>query len=841
MSVPSIPPSAPTNKNTIAYVHLAGGLNVTVDPFIIGDFVFAGATVTAPSTFADGNNQSPAGTWYIGVDLFTLQAIFLPRNIHTGWIPLACLTLTNTSVSINYQIAPAVPASRLPRVLKKIRSGQTINSATLGPSAVQWGLQGSSTSQGWADMMANPAIGNCSIYCLPNFGIYANLALSGSGPGMASAHLGIASNHTNPGTIAAAGYPGLLNITKKNPNGRSRTIQNADVVFISGIGNQYGGDHHLELIEANVRRLRKIGKDVILLTEVPQISSTAVYDYNTQINTTRYVDGPEMRRIADLYGCEVADTAAYIMSNDYRIGAAANRTTTYHPSFGVPNGRTSVAASCGSEAFARAVRSVFTIDATQGTNINVLPNNSDGTFASLTGISGDNYQNANSSLNGTYMSATVSGGSLTQTYTANALQFAGVIITIPQLIVGHSYTYTVVISSMTTGMILRTKIQNGTIGAGGTASGLASAPGTVTVSFTPSGSDGMNLGPSGLGLVRYDSNATAGSIVISKVTLIDNSAGIIYTLLDYAPNRPNETRPIPPSPVRTDYTIPGDAFVILARDEYLVNAAAANAGVLQVSPYAAAIDGYGGAQNSTPPFTRSFNNDGSAHDMLTLAPGKSAVFSAQAVVGWDLVTTALSADVASSMNVFRNGNATPVYSGAVGGPGSWENYYVIIPVTTLNQTLPNPGTDTITVTNTHATASFHISAAVAHTADVEFVPVEEIKFVGSWLAKQNSPTSSGSIPGVPTQTSGDYAYINCTGQRVMWLITGDANSQPYDLISPQNQLLANTALTSGTANWVGGLVGPNGRHMIRNTASVSGNTTSGYALHVAGAMIINDR
>ena len=841
MTAPYVPPSAPVTKNSIAYVHLAGGLNVTVDPFIIGDFVFAGATVAAPSTFADGLNQSPAGTWYIGVDLFTLQAIFLPRNIHTGWIPLACLTLTDTSVSINYQISPAIPPSRLPRVLKKIRSGQTINSATLGPSAVQWGFQGNVNAQGWADMMTNSSIGNCSLYCLPNYGNYANLALSGSGPGMASGHLGIASNHTNPGTVAAAGYPGLLNITKKNPNGRSRDIQNADVVFISGIGNQYAGDHHLELIEANVRRLRKLGKDVVLLTEVPQIGSTSVYDYTTQINTTRYVDGPEMRRIADLYGCEVADTAGYIMSNDYRIGTAANRVTGYHPSYGVPNGRASVAASCGSEAFVRAVRSVFTIDATQAVSPNVLPNNSDGTFASLTGISADGYQNGNSSLSGTYMSATVSAGALSLNYTANALQFAGVGLTVPALVVGHSYTYTVVVSSMTSGIQLRTKLQNVTIGGGGTAAGLATTAGTTTVNFTPSGSDGLNLTGTILGLVRYDGSAIAGSIVISKATLIDNTAGISYTLIDYAPNRPNETKPIPPSPVRTDYTTPGDAFVILARDEYLVNAAAANAGVLQVSPYATTNDAYGTAQSSTPPFTRAFNNDGSAKDMLTLAPGKSAVFSAQAVVGWDLVLTLLSADVASSMNVYRNGNATPVYSGAVGGSGAWEAHSVIIPITTFAQTLPNPGTDTITVTNTHATASFHIAAAIAHTADVEFIPVEEIKFVGSWLAKQNSPTGSGSIPGIPTQTAGDYAYVNCTGQRVMWLITGDANSQPYDLISPQNQSLANAALTSGTANWVGGLVGPNGRHMIRNTASVSGNGTSGYALHIAGAMIINDR
>jgi hypothetical protein len=85
--------------------------------------------------------------------------------------------------------------------------------------------------------------------------------------------------------------------------------------------------------------------------------------------------------------------------------------------------------------------------------------------------------------------------------------------------------------------------------------------------------------------------------------------------------------------------------------------------------------------------------------------------------------------------------------------------------------------------------------------------------------------------------------MKTAGRRVQWLLSGDAGSKAYDAASGNDQVLAVAPLAAGAVNGAGALLSPPGStHMIRcAVANAAGDDVGGHALHIGGAIVINDR
>lgn len=104
-------------------------------------------------------------------------------------------------------------------------------------------------------------------------------------------------------------------------------------------------------IVARRTRLREMNIEVIMVTDNAHGPST---DYATMKTAGIYFDGPEIFRIADLYGVEVADTAAYVFEAYIRAGGTGIYSDAIHMLSAAPAGQ-KAAPSGGHEVWARAV------------------------------------------------------------------------------------------------------------------------------------------------------------------------------------------------------------------------------------------------------------------------------------------------------------------------------------------------------------------------------------------------------------------------------------------------------------------------------------------------------
>lgn len=266
------------------------GLIVSIATFTVSGFEYTGGSITL----------IPNGTWYIGVELSSKQLRALPRLGHRGWIPVAKVVTGAATVTSIAQIAPVLPPSRIPRTLKKVLSGQAISVVVMGSSLTQSGGGGTD----WPGMLFGS--GSVDKYRLPTISAVKYVGVGGSPNQYQLAQLGLAGDHS-AGSYAQAGAPGALGALRPVPSGRSSLFDGVDLVVIGCLAN--GGDYRLETIEPLCRKLRQAGVEVIMVTDNPQGPST---DYATMSAASLYVDGPEVMRVADLYGVELADTAAYV-------------------------------------------------------------------------------------------------------------------------------------------------------------------------------------------------------------------------------------------------------------------------------------------------------------------------------------------------------------------------------------------------------------------------------------------------------------------------------------------------------------------------------------------------
>lgn len=766
-------------------VSTVSGLTVTVAPFRAGVFSSLGGTLAL----------LPSGTWFVGVDLFTGAVIALPRLGHRGWVPVARVVTGTTSVTSISQITPELPASRIPRTLKKIMDGQAISVLVMGSSLTQSGGSG----QDWPSMLfaagasltayrvpGTITVQYCGVGGAPNQYQLAQTGLGGFNGSMTYDDAGSPVQATNPNFL---------------PSDRSNLFDGVDLVVLGCLAN--GGDYRLDCIEPTVRNLRKMGVEVILVSDDAQIGTPYAQTYAALTAAGLYVDGPVVKRIADLYGCEFADTAAYVVDATLRYptnGAIYGLNDSIHMSNALPAGRTATP-SCGHEMWARAVRSVIPIDGQPAAPVTL-------TYDFSTGLQG---WTAFSAAN-----VDASSGALVVTKnTAATNQWGGWIQTLPQIYVGD------------------------TVRVRGTASGTSGNGTSIGLQYSGWASNSVGFGDGAFdvtltctanstALLFYGgNNAAANGAAFTVDNLIIDILHVAGSQTDLIPSRPVEARALPPSRVVTDMKTPGDAHIVLpANDQFIISGNELK-GTLGAHPWGSSS------------FARRFCSAiSSTTDLLTVAAGQSCGFAASAVVGLSVIRFSDPAtDSGCTVDVYRNGAKIKTLT-FTAAPFANEWYSTIFTPTELAQ----GGIGSITSVTLAVTAgTLKVAAFVALTAEIEFVPLEGINFVGSWPFTESDGGTG--TRGRATDTVADYAWLKCppTARRVQWLLACRSNSQPVNIYSGKSSAL--NVATNGVNHFraKGGLIGPGAVHSIKPVSAAASPVVGNRSLHVSGAVIIYDR
>ena len=160
----------------------------------------------------------------------------------------------------------------------------------------------------------------------------------------------------------------------------------------------------------------------------------------------------------------------------------------------------------------------------------------------------------------------------------------------------------------------------------------------------------------------------------------------------------------------------------------------------------------------------------------------------------------------------------------------------------LNTTDSIPYNSTINLVVT--SGNVDIAAFVCFTSEIDYIEKENITFKGSWLEDvEGGGTTSAN--GNATDIAGDYAKLKCPedGEEVSWVVSSRPDSQPVNVWTSAN--IQNNVSTSGGSHFkvIGNLKGRNETHYIEcaNTLTPAGSATSGYGLHIVGALIVKDR
>lgn len=783
---------SPFDTNRHGIVTFSVGRKVTVGKFSVGGFSASGGEITLAS----------AGTWYVGVDIFSGAVIALPRLGHRGWIPVARVVASEAAVTRIEQILPVIPKSRLPRATKKVLDGQALNVVVMGSSLAE----GTSTDV-WAGMLFGGS--QTAHYKVPNSTL-TNIALGGTPNQYQLAQLGLGSSH-NGVDFNEAGYPALLT-AKLPPNGRSSIFSGVDLVVITVLAN--GGEYRLQCIEPIIRRVRQMGIEVLLTTDNPQGYPFA--DYAAITSAALYVDGPEVIRIADMYGCELADTAAYVLDATLRYPTANIYRDAIHMFQAQPAGRVGTP-SGGYEVWARAIRSCIPVDTQTigGGEVTTTYDFNDGT------VQGFAVQNGTSVV-------TADGGAVRiAKLGAASAQWGGRAPYLPSLRTGDTVRVrgSVTLEGDWTSRAISIGLQGGGASWGSTTTPVVNASGTFDVTLTAS----RDILTQGFVLFfgNWDAAPDGQSFKLDNITITANSSGVAI-IAEPIPGREFESQRLPDNRLVTDYKTPGDAFVILPKDETHLLRNDAYKGTLAVHPS-------GGAA-----FARRFSSSvTSGQDMLVLTTGQRAAIGAMGVVGLSIVYMSVANDPSVTFEVYASNTLQKTMT--IGAQTiTRETYFPIYTPTQLAKNNTDPSATTIDIRVTSGT--LRICALVALTFDLDFVQPEAITRFGAWTTK----VSGGSgMNGYGTDTVSDLAQFQCppTGRRVSWLCSSKPNSKPIDTWSGRTLDADRTTNGTNHIRTYGNHVGPGEMHYIRlkQTQSSTDQSTNGYGLHIGGIIVVNDR
>lgn len=285
-------------SDTRFLVQLTSGLTATFGPGRArvknGFFDFPGGSVTVPG----------AGTWHVMVDIQDKSLHCLYRSIHRGGIHIATITAGASGITKVDQPAEfVIPRTRLPRFKAKLRTNAYIRVACFGDSLTE----GAGGTPRWTDLLFY-STGIGTKWEIPRLKTNADVELWAVGG--QTAHFGLAQIGKGVTCNSAQGMNQMITYGAAYQNRNIATpvklreskilTGNYDLVFVEYGAN--GGTNSLAHVENVVRAVRDTGAEVIIVT------SNERFDQPTSLEA----DGYEMARIADAYGCELADTHAYV-------------------------------------------------------------------------------------------------------------------------------------------------------------------------------------------------------------------------------------------------------------------------------------------------------------------------------------------------------------------------------------------------------------------------------------------------------------------------------------------------------------------------------------------------
>lgn len=297
---------------------------------------YAGGTVTLPAS----------STVYVFLDLFDLSLQALKHGVHRGGVLLAkCATGASTITTVSHPPSLSLPRSRCHRVMRKLQNGQTVRVALVGTSITEATyVVGFSAYPALLFDAAQsaagynvPSVANVTFVNYAASGMTAEYGFCWFGDAVGQKLGGSTTDYRDSGIAMTHYHSALLPAPAAAvPQGGSSPIVGdmPDLLVIEHGMNPT--TYTMQLIESMIRKARLAGIEVLLLTTNFQTSSQTYLE--SSIDT--------FARLAEQYGCEIADTWSYIY-RDYVAGVANVMFDAVHPG------------SEGHKLYARAIRGIL--------------------------------------------------------------------------------------------------------------------------------------------------------------------------------------------------------------------------------------------------------------------------------------------------------------------------------------------------------------------------------------------------------------------------------------------------------------------------------------------------
>lgn len=259
----------------------ADGLVLSVQAGSAGGGDWAASSVTA----------LPNRPQTVVLDLKTRALHTFTRAIGDGEIPLAWVETSDTAVTRFEPINPVMPATRIPKAVEKLRGGEPLRVAALGTSLVEAGW----AEEGWLRLLFGMGTEETR---------YRSDKAGGRGVVLSRYALGGSNARYTFGLLGEA----LSGLEAGGTASMRSSIYDNDLIIVGLLPN--GGVDRLAVFEGVVRKLRAHGIEVVLVTD-------HAFAKRGEANEL-WRDGYFVRKMADRYGCALADTAAYMREAELR-------------------------------------------------------------------------------------------------------------------------------------------------------------------------------------------------------------------------------------------------------------------------------------------------------------------------------------------------------------------------------------------------------------------------------------------------------------------------------------------------------------------------------------------
>ena len=564
--------------------------------------------------------------------------------------------------------------------------------------------------------------------------------------------------------------------------GFSKELVDTDVVIIGLLANDW--TYNREIIEPVVKSLRRVGVEVILVTD-NQRAVTAGMTYNQYITADPlFNDARWVTEVADKYGCALADTAAYVANAYFRWPSVTYLDQIHMQKSAAVSGPSVDVVTSGAEVWARAVRSIFAMDM-------AWANTPFGSYDfTSTKAPWATYNSPTScAISGGYL-VVVPVGVNDGCWLASLGNLAGDVIN-----VSFEIIFDVVNASA------KVFLYN---------NGWTSLGGGVQHMITSSGSYSLQLPADFTNChLMFSSNGGSGTVgqwrITNVVVSVDKVTATVPLWADFkAQSLPQESR------ITSLLKIPGGAQLTLPDQEYNYANATGVAGTVSQTP----LNSYSFARRHKGLATLT-------NDLLTLAPTKEALIGSWGMVGLAVIRPGL-APVAT-VEIRRGATLLKTVSlGAAGVLPAIQND--LITPDEYAQTLTAPAYDALRVIVT--SGSLQAQAFVAFTSELEYLRPDQLGLSGTFAKN----TAISGLSGMKSSVAGDTVSVSFPYPvRVQFIVSSD-DAGTVDVFTEST---ISTGQAIGASSIVASLGGSRPlRHSIRLATN---------SMVVGGAVVIQDR